>query len=119
MIDFSLATDEFGLLRCTLSNGPEKATATASNVPDALADLLGALDNASANGVGECFWPRESGAFRWLLRREQEQARLVVLWSIGTMTGWENVFWAECDWKPLESAIRDGVDRFQTRAVSR
>jgi hypothetical protein len=115
MIDFSLGTDEFGLLRCTLANGPEKAAATASNIPDALADLLGALDSASVRGIGECFWPRESGAFRWLLRREQEHGRLVVLWSIGTMTGWENVFSAECNWAQIESTIRDGVSRFQVQ----
>ena len=109
MIQFSLATDEFGQLQCTLSNGRVTAHATASKVEDALADLAGALENAGGKGVGECFWPRESGAYRWLIRKEGERGRLVVLWSIGTMTGWENVFWAEDEWAPLEQAILSGV----------
>jgi hypothetical protein len=109
MVDVSFATGEFDLLRCTVTDGKVTATLSASNTEDATEELLGALDAASCNGVGECFWPRASGVYRWLIRREQNAARLVVLWSTGTMTGWESLFWAECDWTGLEQLLRDGI----------
>lgn len=113
MLDLDIRTDDFGRLMCTLSDGNVTATATASNIPDAAADLLSALDQAALNGIGECFWLRASGVFRWLLRREQGSARLVVLWSAGTLTGWEHVFAAECDWAALERMIRHQIDRYE------
>lgn len=120
MVTFSLSTDEFGQLHCALTKGEVSASATASNAADAVADLEGALDNADSKGVGECFWPRESGAYRWLVRKEPGgHGRLVVLWSIGTMTGWENVFWAESEWAPMSQAIREGIRRYQTESAVR
>ncbi len=113
MVDLDIRTDDFGRLMCTLSDGNVTATATASNIPDAAADLLSAVDQAALNGIGECFWLRTSGVFRWLLRREQDSARLVVLWSAGTVTGWEHVFGAECDWHSLQRMIRQQIDRYE------
>src|ERR1017187_10225416 len=108
MVDLSFATGEFGLLQCTLTDGKVTATPSAST-DDATEELLGALDAAARKGVGECFWPRAAGVYRWLIRREQNAARLVVLWSTGTMTGWESVFWGECDWIPFEQLVRDRI----------
>lgn len=117
MVNVSFGTDEYGMLRCTLSDGTLAATLSAANNQDAAADLLTALDRATAEAVAECFWPRASGMYRWLLRRDRDRARIDVLWTAGTMTGWESIFWAECDWPPLESAIRAGVTPFRAKAA--
>lgn len=113
MVDIAMALDEFGGLVCTLTDGKVSGSARASNANDAAEDLLAALDEVSAIGVGECFWPRESGMYRWLIRREGSEARLVVLWSSGTMTGWENVLWTDCEWPLLEAALRDQIGLYQ------
>jgi hypothetical protein len=104
-----MAKDEFGGLVCTLTDGQAEGTVRASNPEQAAADLLGAVDNVNAGATGECFWLRESGAYRWLIRREQDTAQVVVLWSAGTLTGWENVFWTRCEWQPLASALRTTI----------
>jgi hypothetical protein len=117
MVRISVATDEFGGVVCTLADEKHSGTARASNAKEAMADLLGAVDNASNKGSGECFWLRESGQYRWLIRRhDQHTARMVVLWSAGTMTGWENVFWADCEWQPLEKALREGIAQYDLEA---
>jgi hypothetical protein len=106
MVNASFGADEFGMLRCTLTDGKLIATIAAVNSQDAAADLLTALDRATAEGVAECFWPRAAGMYRWLLRRNQDRARVDVLWTAGTLTGWESLFWAECDWPSFEEQIR-------------
>jgi hypothetical protein len=116
MVDVSFATGELGLLQCTLTDGRVTATPSASNVEDAASELLGALDAAASNGVGECFWPRASGVYRWLIRREPNVTRLAVLWSAGTMTGWESLFWAECDWVPFEQLLRGRIAAWRASA---
>ena len=60
-------------------------------------DLRQAVASAVSHGCGECFWHEAAGDYRWLFRREGSTMRIVILWSIGTLTGWENRFWAECD----------------------
>jgi len=109
MVDLSFGTDEYGMLTCILSDGKITATLSAANPRDAAADLLTALDRATTEGVAECYWPRASGMHRWLLRRSKGRARVDVLWTAGTLTGWESEFWGECEWAPLESAIRTQV----------
>jgi hypothetical protein len=106
MFQVSFEPDAFGELVCTFADSSTHAVITASNEGDPMADLLAAVDSAAANGIGECFWPRESGIYRFLLRRDHDRVTIVVLWSAGTMTGWENVFWSECDWTAMEQAIR-------------
>lgn len=111
MLSVTMEKDDFGGLACTLVDGETRGIARASNIEQAAAGLLNALDDVEADGTGECFWPRESGVYRWLIRRQQEGVQLVVLWSAGTLTGWENVFWTTCEWAPAASAIRSEVMR--------
>lgn len=103
--------DGAGLV-CVLSDQANTGTARASDGAEAAADLLGAIQNVRDGGTGECFWLRESGAYRWLIKRTGDSARLVVLWSAGTLTGWENVFWADCDWPAFDRAVSDELARY-------
>ena len=60
-----MASDGLGGLVCTLSDDHQTGAARASDPDEALADLLGALDNAAIKGSGECFWLREAGQWGW------------------------------------------------------
>lgn len=106
MITLSFSASEFGQLNCSMTDGEFTASVSAVNSDDAAQDLLAALDSAATSGVGECFWPREAGTHRWLIRRENGSVRLAVLWSGGTLTGWEHVFWAEDEWSGFERRLR-------------
>ena len=105
-VEIGIEPDGFGGLVCTLAAGDTRGVARASNSDEAASDLLNMLDSTATSGTGECFWLRESGAYRWLIRRSNDNARVVVLWSAGTLTGWENVFWSDCDWAEFERSAR-------------
>ena len=92
----SLQTDEFGRLTCDISDAGSDAVVTASNMPSARNDLAVAVNSAIHGMFGECFWEEACGEYRWVFRREQENVRVAIMWSTGTVTGWEHVFWSEC-----------------------
>jgi len=112
----SFALDEFGRLTCELSDGAVLGTASASNTPVAASELLRAVEDAEKTGAGECWWLESAGEYRWVIRREGERATLVVLWSAGTLTGWEHVFWAQDSLDVVASAIRTGLDSLPVHA---
>lgn len=96
-MQLTLEADELGRLICSLADGATAATATASNMPEAGRDLMAAIADARATGLGECWWQEQGGAYWWMFRREAQQLTVAVLWSHGTITGWEHVFRSECD----------------------
>ena len=96
-MQITLNGDCFGRVVGTIAHNGAQATVTSSDSAAAMTDLRQAVDSAAADGLGECFWHEAAGDYRWLFRREGSTMRIVVLWSIGTLTGWEHRFWAECD----------------------
>ncbi len=90
-----------------MSDGGPVATVTASDCTAASSALMDAVDGAAASGYGECYWRHTSGEYRWMLRRDGEKVRIAVLWSNGTLTGWEHVFWSECGFEPFASLVRE------------
>ena len=108
----SLRVDEFERLICTVEDGAAPVTVTASD-PDAAAHLVAAIDDSARDGSGECFWQEGGGEYRWMLRREGEKLRVVVLWCSGTLTGWETVLWTECDLEAFRSQAQAEVARLQ------
>ena len=110
-MEFTLASDGRGLLTCALSDGPLTATVTASNPVAASSDLVEALEGIAAAGYGECYWRHAAGEYRWMFRREGDKVRVAVLWSTGTLTGWEHVFWSECDLESFASRVREEIAR--------
>lgn len=109
-VEFSFSTDPFGRLTCDVSNGPETAVVTASDLPRAIGDLSAALSALERNGIAECYWPEGAGEYRWVFRRDTDRVRLAILWSTGTVTGWEHVFWSECDLNLLVNLLRREMD---------
>jgi hypothetical protein len=109
-VEFSFSTDQFGRLTCDVSNGPETAVVTASDRLRAITDLSTAIDALERNGIGECYWPEAAGEYRWVFRRIGERVRLAILWSTGTMTGWEHVFWVESHLELMINLLRTEMD---------
>ncbi len=115
-MQLAFALDEFGRLKCDLSDGGAPVKVSASNMPAAADDLLRVVSEAETKGAGDCWWLEGAGEFRWVVRREGAQATLVVLWSAGTLTGWEHVFWAQGDFDSLASSIRHGLANLAVQA---
>lgn len=121
MVEVTFELDSLGRLTCLLADEAGRAVVTASNMPAAADDLLAALRSADRGEVGERFWQEGGGQYRWLLRRRQESVEVVVLWSTGTVSGWENVFWRECAFGSFARSVGEQIERIRNdlRAVPR
>jgi hypothetical protein len=64
-----------------------------------------ALADLDEKGIGECFWPHECGEYRWIFRNAPGGVEVVVLWSTGTLTGWEAVAWGVAPRVDLDAYI--------------
>ena len=109
-MQFTLSSDSRGLLTCVLSDSGSEVTVSTSG-QSASTDLLEAVESAALTGFGECYWRQEVDEFRWLFRRENETVRVALLRGCGTLTGWEHVFWGQCDFDPFASRLRNEVRR--------
>ena len=109
----NIRSDGFGRMICTIAEDGSEAVVTARDLGDAAGALSKAIDSVAASGIGECYWPEGVGEYRWVFRLSGDQIRVAVLWSTGTMTGWEHVFWAECDYSSFTAQARA-----ELRAVS-
>jgi hypothetical protein len=97
---FDLTHDGHGRLTCRLRDGAQEATVSAAHAPFAAAALSAAFDQARDAEYGECFWQEPTGAYWWILRREESRLEVVVMWSRGGAGGWQHVFRAadEVSW---------------------
>lgn len=112
-----LTVDTDGHLGCALTGGDTEAKVSAWDASEALAGLGAALDRLEAEGCGETFWQQAEGCYRWLFRRDGDKLRTAVLWSTGIVTGWEHVFWSECDYADCLSSCRGEISRVAAPAV--
>ena len=93
----TLAPDDFGGMVCTAGHDGLEAVIAAADASQAAGALWTAVEQLAEFGTSECYWPAETGAYRWVFRRVDLEVRIAILWSTGTLTGWEHVFSAECD----------------------
>ena len=112
-----LSIDAEGHLGCELTGGDTEARASAWDAGEALEDLRVALERLESEGCGESFWQQAEGCYRWLFRRDGDKLRTAVLWSTGIVTGWEHVFWSECDYEECVNACRGEIARAAAQAV--
>lgn len=108
-MDAAFETDPFGRLICTLTHGETHATVTSSDKGAAAGSLLQAIEDLLATGAGECFWQEAGGDYRWMLKRDGDTVNMVVLWSTGTLTGWEHLFWGQGQAETFASDFRRKV----------
>jgi hypothetical protein len=110
----ALAMDDFGRMVCTAQHDGSEAVITASDVGCAVAALSKAVEELAESGVSECYWPAETGDYRWVFRRVGDVVRIAnTLESIGTLTGWEHVFWAECESDDFLQQAREQLSTFR------
>lgn len=112
----AIQTDDFGRMICSVSHGDETAVVTAADFAKASSDLWDALDQLETSGLAECYCLESTGEYRWVFRRIGENIRVAVMWSIGTMTGWEHVFWAECPAEGFLAQAREEI--LKSRALA-
>jgi hypothetical protein len=117
-MQIALEGDAFGRVVGTIAHKSEHAMVTGSDAAAALAELESAVDSALKEGLGECFWHESAGDYRWLFRKEGAMMRIVILWSIGTITGWEHRFWAECDANEFRDAMQAAIEGCRTGSVT-
>ena len=113
----TLQGDSFGRVVGTIEHNGAQATVTGLNAGSAIADLRLAVESAATGDCGECFWYETTGEYRWLFRREGGTMRIAILWSMGTLTGWEHRFWAECDAEDFRDTLRAALEACGAFAV--
>ena len=106
----TLKCDSFGRVVGSIEHNGAQATVTGLEPGSAIADLQLAVDGAMTGDSGECFWHESTGEYRWLFRRERSTMRIVILWSMGTLTGWEHRFWAECDAEVFRDNMQAAIE---------
>jgi hypothetical protein len=109
VVDLSFHTDDFGRVTCHLSDSDTNAVVTASDRPESVAGLSDAVDRLLTSGISECYWHEAAGEYRWVFRRAGDRVRVAVMWSTGTLCGWEHVFWTECDVDEFAQQVRRGL----------
>lgn len=105
-MDLLIEQGEFGRLVCTLYPEGRATVVTASDAALASTQLRAALDDLRDTGYGECLWQEQTGDYRWMFRRTGAQVAVVVLWSSGTLTGWQHVLHTETDLDSFERRLR-------------
>ena len=109
---FTLSGDSSGRAVGTISHNGVQATVTGWDHASAVEDLRLAVESAISHEYGECFWHEAFGEYRWLFRRAGARMRVVILQSSGTLTGWEDCFWAECDADEFRNGMRPALEAF-------
>jgi hypothetical protein len=75
-----------------LREGDTATEITGWQPEQAAADLLAALDSARETGFGDCQWLEPTGQYWWMLKRDNEQLEVVVMYSAGVVPGWQHAF---------------------------
>jgi hypothetical protein len=110
-MNVSFSTDSFGRIVCDISADGEHAIVTSSDGAAAAQMLLNALDAARDAGYGECVWQEGGGEYWWILRRDGMDLTCVLLWSHGTLTGWQHLLRSETRFEDFAEAIQRGLAR--------
>ena len=108
----TLSGDASGRVAATIAHNGAHATVTGLDSAVALAELHFAVEEALANGLGECYWHETLAEVRWLFRREGEIVRVAVIRSTGVVTGWEYCLWCECPVDEFAAAMHAAVEGF-------
>lgn len=108
-MDVSFSTDSYGRIVCEMSADGEHAIVTSSDGGAAAQMLLNAIEAARSEGYGECVWQEGNGEYWWILRRDGADLTCVLLWSRGTLTGWQHLLRADTPFEEFAGAIQQGL----------
>lgn len=75
-----------------LRDAQAETTVSGWSPEQAASGLIEALDTARRDGYGDCMWLEPDGQYWWMFHCVRGELEVVVLWSSGTITGWQHVF---------------------------
>jgi len=90
-MNLTIELDDHDHLTVSIIDGGERPTVASPHAARAGALLLHAIDQAIAEGYGECLWPAPDGEYWWMFRRDHETLEVAVMWTRGGASGWQHV----------------------------
>jgi hypothetical protein len=112
-MDLTLDIDDLGRLVSTLADARGAAMIAASDVLAAADDFEQAFERVRIEGRAECIWRVPAGDYRWIFRRVDDRLIVVLMWSAGTVTGWQVLFRAECGLEEFAGQVRSELSRLR------
>jgi hypothetical protein len=90
-----------------LRDAQAETTVSGWSATQAAAALIDALDAARRDGYGDCMWLEPDGQYWWMFHSVRGELDLVVLWSSGTIPGWQHVFRGADSIESFAQRVRD------------
>lgn len=115
----SMTRDSFGRIVCTIRDAGNEAVVTAADAVNASLELLAAIQDAAESDYGDCLWQEATGEYKWMLRRHDGTLTVAIMWSSGTLTGWQHVLRGDTDFSSFADQVRTGLAELGDAAPSR
>ena len=115
----SMTRDSVGRLVCAVRGDGNEAVVTAADPVTASLELLAAIQDAAESGYGDCLWQEATGDYKWMLRRHERTLTVAIMWSGGTLTGWQHVFRTETLFDAFAEQVRTSLAELGDGAPSR
>ena len=111
-MDLSLVVEHGDVLVVHLRDGGTQTTVSARPAKAGTASLTRAIDQAVADGYGDCFWPGATGGqYWWIFTRDAETIEVVAMWTRGGASMWEHVFRATDAVAWVRDRLHGEIDR--------
>jgi hypothetical protein len=111
-MDVALAVEPHDTLVVTLRDGRQETTVSVRPAAAGARSLAGALETATAEGYGECFWPGATGGqYWWAFKRDADTLETIAMWTRGGASLWEHVFRATDSAAWVRARLAAEVDR--------
>jgi hypothetical protein len=92
-VDLRIRIEPHDTLVVHLRDGERETSVPVHPASAGIASLTRALDQAIAEGYGECFWPGSPGGqYWWIFKRVDESLEVIAMWTRGGAALWEHVF---------------------------
>lgn len=93
-----------------LRDAQAETTVSGWSPDQAVNALLAALEAARCDGYGDCMWLEPDGQYWWMFHCVRGELEVVVLWSSGTVTGWQHVFRGADQIESFSQRVRDELN---------
>jgi hypothetical protein len=110
-----MTRDDSGRVICTVRDAGNEATVTAADAVNASLELLAAIQDAEESEYGDCLWQEATGEYKWMLRRHEQTVTVAIMWSSGTLTGWQHVIRGDTNFKDFAEQVRTALAELPAR----
>ena len=117
-MDLRLTLEPHDVLAVHLREQEQQTTLHVSPAAAGAKTLARAIDDAIAQGYGECFWPALSGGqYWWMFKHDAGTIETIAMWTRGGVAIWEHVFRATDGAAWLKDRLTDEIDRLGLHAI--